>query len=368
MKTMNAKAKIGLVIAAAMFAFQSGVSVQAATFATPSTSSVTGTQTTQSTASNEQTSSVPKNAISVKHFGAKGDGTTNDTSDIQAAIDSASKNHVAVVYVPAGTYMIDATKSLEMHSNVTLQLSSDATLKAIPNNKGSYRIIRFAYVNNASVIGGNIVGERFQHKGTTGEDGMGIYVKASRDIKIANLTVKDCWGDGIYLGDTASNIDNKNITIKNVRSTGNRRNGITIITGENINVNNCTVANTQGTAPSDGLDIEPNHKTNVLKNISVNNLTSSHNVGNGFEVCTKNLNQSGQSIGITINGLHDTGSKHGLYVSKYLVSGTVNVIRSTWVGETAQPVLQEDNVAPSDSSAKVQANIIKVKFVKTASR
>lgn len=46
--------------------------------------------------------------VSVKDFGAVGDGVTDDTAAIQAALDAGAN----VVYVPAGTYRITATISI----------------------------------------------------------------------------------------------------------------------------------------------------------------------------------------------------------------------------------------------------------------
>ena len=61
--------------------------------------------------------------ISVKDFGAVGDGTTDDTTAIQAAINFAatavSGSTGAVVYFPTGTYMISTT--INMPNRVGLQ-------------------------------------------------------------------------------------------------------------------------------------------------------------------------------------------------------------------------------------------------------
>src|SRR5215510_10868069 len=73
--------------------------------------------------------------VTVKDKGAKGDGETNDTEAIQAAIDEVGGTG-GTVLVPKGAYMVDAVgkKRLTLKGDMTLKLSDDATLKAIPND------------------------------------------------------------------------------------------------------------------------------------------------------------------------------------------------------------------------------------------
>ena len=54
--------------------------------------------------------------VSVKDFGAKGNGTTDDTTAIQAAIDFACQ-YGGCVYLPTGLYKISAALSFVMNSN-----------------------------------------------------------------------------------------------------------------------------------------------------------------------------------------------------------------------------------------------------------
>ncbi len=61
----------------------------------------------------------PGSAIDVRHFGAKGDGKTDDTAAFQAAIDAAHTAGGGSVFVPAGTYRIEG--SLIIRRNVTLE-------------------------------------------------------------------------------------------------------------------------------------------------------------------------------------------------------------------------------------------------------
>ncbi len=66
--------------------------------------------------------------LNVKDFGAKGDGETDDTSFLQAAILTAPKN--GRVYVPAGVYRFT---HLFLKSDLVLELGKDAVLLAIPD-------------------------------------------------------------------------------------------------------------------------------------------------------------------------------------------------------------------------------------------
>ena len=56
-----------------------------------------------------------RDRVSVKDFGAKGDGTTDDYVAIQAAFDSVSASG-ETLYFPAGTYLISQTLKLKLLS------------------------------------------------------------------------------------------------------------------------------------------------------------------------------------------------------------------------------------------------------------
>ena len=67
--------------------------------------------------------------VSVKDFGAVGDGITNDTTAIQAAIDTLNSNGGGTLNVPTGTYLID---TINVKSNIYILCADGVTFNKTP--------------------------------------------------------------------------------------------------------------------------------------------------------------------------------------------------------------------------------------------
>jgi hypothetical protein len=92
--------------------------------------------------------------IDVMEYGAKGDGSTNDTAAIQAALDFAFTNPTRIpVYLPAGTFMFS---NLKINATVILQGASMSVtkLKRITGSTGTALREKTAAEGNASGASG----------------------------------------------------------------------------------------------------------------------------------------------------------------------------------------------------------------------
>jgi polygalacturonase len=249
-----------------------------------------------------------KNTVNIDN--TIGNDQNDDTANIQRAIDSISERGGGVVFFPQGTYYIDALESINVKDNVTLDFSNGVTLKALPNDSGNYAMINIENVKNVTLNGNvHIEGERKEHKGSSGEWGMGISIKGSQNISINDVNVSDCWGDGIYIGNADSGQTNQNISISNPVLENNRRQGISVITAIDLKI----------------LNIEPNANSERLQNISIVNPSTANNAGNGIQIYLGRLKGTKYPVDITVN---DTSKmKDG-----YKVLDTANVIGTIEIG------------------------------------
>ncbi|KAA9038685.1 right-handed parallel beta-helix repeat-containing protein [Ginsengibacter hankyongi] len=230
-----------------------------------------------------------KPEIWVNDIGANGTDTLNDTWAFQKAIDSMAGLGGGIVKVRSGNYYIDVDSSIKMKSNVELNMfDTSRKLIAIPTYSGKYRVILIQKADDVTIIGGKIIGEREKHSGPECahkcEQGYGITIAGSRNVKVTDSFITECWGDGIVLYG-ASGVDCKNITLLRVTCSNNRRQGLSILNGDGIIVDSCAFLNTHGTAPQDGIDIEPDAGT--TQNVIIKNCLISNNAGNGVEMNAK---------------------------------------------------------------------------------
>jgi len=229
--------------------------------------------------------SIGSKVISVRTAGAKGDGVHDDTAAFQAAINSLPSTG-GTITVPAGTYMIDALRSINLRSHTRLKLDPAAQLVAIPNSSTRSYVIKAWKLTDVEITGGAVVGERARHKGTTGEWGMGIDILASKNVYVHDLKVSNCWGDGIYLGaigSPGSAVVSSDVTVNRVVSNNNRRQGMSFGPVQRVYVVNSTFSNTNGTKPEAGIDIEPSTQGSA-QNIRVENSIITGNAGSGMEL------------------------------------------------------------------------------------
>lgn len=277
--------------------------------------------------------------VNVKNFGAIGNGVMNATAAIQAAVDALPANGGTVI-VPDGTYMIDATKGINLRSNVRLSLWGNAYLKAIPNNASFAAVVKVWNASNVEIVGGHIVGERNQHLGSNGL-GYGISIQESDTVYVHDITVSDSWGDGVLVGTTSGwrkFTPASNVTLNQVTVSNSRRQGLTITAANQVYVVNSSFTGSNGTAPQAGIDIEPQTIGSATR-VRIEKSGFSNNMGCGLEVhdavygltVTGNTAKANHGFGVFTLGAANVSITNNWLTQNYLFgvdidSGTQNVL------------------------------------------
>lgn len=218
---------------------------------------------------------------------AENNSTMDVTPYVQAALDTGKD-----VYIPNGTYMVDAMprdqggSCLRPVSNQKITLESEATLQAITNGLETYYILDIRDVSHVTIEGGTIQGERSTHTGTTGESGMGIAIYNSSYITVRNVVARDCWGDGLYVGGTGIDGVSSQVVIDNAKGINNRRQGLTIASVDGCRVIGGEFTGTSGIPPECGIDIEGNYSGTApkgrLRDIVIDGVRCTDNAGHGI--------------------------------------------------------------------------------------
>jgi hypothetical protein len=160
--------------------------------------------------------------ISVKDFGAVGDGVADDTAKIQAAI-TAYQGTNATVFFPRGTYKVTSTLSitgglrLEGESRAGAIISwTSTTLNVISiNTNPQVAVERLTFVGPSSATAGSIIGLT----GPTGTGNIFSYIsdcsfyhgfshvvtEAASDWTIDNCVFAEAVGTSVYVADILNN-------------------------------------------------------------------------------------------------------------------------------------------------------------------
>ncbi|BDU17493.1 right-handed parallel beta-helix repeat-containing protein [Lysobacter auxotrophicus] len=244
--------------------------------------------------------------VSVKNYGAVGDGVRDDTASFQAAINALPSTG-GTVQVPAGTYLIDPTVNVRLRSSMHLQLDPSAVLKAKPNAAERAYVLMAMQVNDVEISGGRIVGDRDTHLGTTGEWGHGIMIRGSNRVTVRDMHISNGWGDGISIGGAAQAsgavVPCTDVAISNIVSTNNRRQGLTIGCSRNVKVYDSEFSNSNGIAPQCGIDIEPDvNDLRTTDTVHIQNCLIRNNKGNGILVYKRVTGVTVKSCTMEYNG------------------------------------------------------------------
>ncbi len=208
------------------------------------------------------------------------------TKALQAAIDSGAKK--VIVDNVGKPWIVD---QMRLASNQELFFEKGVVVLA---KQGAFKgtgdsLFRADMLENVTLrgYGATLKMRRADYAGPEYKKGEWRHVldfRSCTNVRIYGLKLTKSGGDGIYLGSAGQGTTNKNVHIKDVICDRNYRQGISVITAEDLLIENCILRNTAGTAPSAGIDFEPNYSSERLVNSVMRNCISQNNAGGGYVV------------------------------------------------------------------------------------
>lgn len=234
--------------------------------------------------------------------GAKGDGSTDDTRAIQAAIDAASAAGGGTVILAGGTYLTgnpdggDTRVPVQVKSGVRLVIQAGATVRAQTGEWHSRGV--FEAVNQHDVVvegAGTIDGQRAHN---TGGELFGVYLRSVqrfvvRGLRIVNIPANTgknpggLGGDAVVLAYASREpmVPCRDGVVEGLYVENVERSGISPICAERVTIRDNTLCNINGNNPGSAMDLEPDVVGATIRDITIQ--------GNHVEQCT---------WGIIVNG------------------------------------------------------------------
>lgn len=269
------------------------------------------------------------------------DGSVDYTAYIQKAVNSYSK-----VAFPGFPILVN-DNGIKVPSNRYLTFLDKSEIILKPTSKSNYDIFRLENVSNVTFANPVIKGDRYKHQGTSGEWGHGIGVYGSTNINISKPEISECWGDGIYIAGNSRKHYSENIRIFKPTLTSNRRDGISVISVNGLEMTKPYIANSNGTSPFCGINIEPDNYSDEIKGVVISSPTTVNNLGSGIQIgLTKMYGKASKKVDILITDHTDIGSGIGLKsvcrttrrAGSEIMSGKVTAVNPNWKKNTVNPL------------------------------
>jgi FG-GAP-like repeat/RTX calcium-binding nonapeptide repeat (4 copies) len=287
---------------------------------------------------------------------AYGFNATDATATLQAAIDSGADR---VIVRNQGTpWLISST--IQLKSNQEIRFEPNVVVKAKSGSFLSNTVPLFQAlgINNIKLIGEGIGANQAtlamnknEFSSTSNSYGHIIGIRGTDNYTISGLTLTGAGGDGIIVDaysygqpiPTPNKLNySANGLIDNVTAISNRRNGLSIISAQNLLVTNSKFINTSDENPANGIDVEPDFSYNRLSNITIKNVDLSDNQGHGLGLIISALDNNSTPVSINIDGATiDRNGATGIKIGAY---GAPNYSNSNDPNSTPNGAINISNV------------------------
>ena len=260
--------------------------------------------------------------------------------------DDGTSTDYAIVDVNSGTYLtVPITMASDIidsnnidNNNIRIVFQENVEVRArsnsdpiFPNEFIDYNGIDsdclFRMMSRSNIIfdGNDTIFAMNKEEYTEGEQRHVIQMRSCTNIEIKSLTCKDSGGDGIHIS-----VDNNNaqkycdqILIDDVNCDNNRRCGISVISANDLTIQNCLIQNTNGTAPNSGIFFEPWNTDQQYTDIVIRDTIIRKNVAAGISITTGYLRDYSPDLSILCENLYIEGMGDANYNDSAIGVGAI---------------------------------------------
>ena len=197
---------------------------------------------------------------------------------------------------------------IQFPNNASLVLGPGTVIQARSGFSIYEKLLNIVNVSNVQIRGNGAIFRIIKRNIESGEYHC-LDIEGASDVSVAGISCLDSGGDGLYIG-PGSRGYSTHIQVTDSTFDNNRRQGMSIVSGIGVIIQRCSFTGTRGTAPADGIDIEPNGPDNFLQDILIQDSVTTGNAGNGVAIDVRNLNSSSPAVSVVIE--RHTSSKNQL--------------------------------------------------------
>jgi len=249
-------------------------------------------------------------------YGVVGDNVTDDTVNLQTAINTATANGNGLYITGRSAISIQGSSVpiLTIPSNANIKFMRGASLRLIgPYSTYSYSMMALWSVTNVTIDYPMLDGsQELQTLPPIQQDfGMGIDIRGGSGHTINHADIRDTWGDGIYIaGDNTTGAAPSSILITQPHILGAHRNNITVICANGLIIERPILENPLTNTPGCGIDFEPDSNADMLQNIEViNPICMNGNIGIAIDISSL-PGPVAQTVSIKISGTDQIGATY----------------------------------------------------------
>lgn len=256
-----------------------------------STGGSSGSGGTSTTAGN-----YPSGAVLASSFGWN---ATDATEAFENAIKSNS--NFIVIDKKASDWIIKPTRLFDI-KNKTIFFEPGVVLRAKSGAFGDSHAVLWMLTraSNVTIEGYGATLRMNKSEYTSGEFRHAFLLDHCDNITVKGLTFRDSGGDGINLNSYQNGGYSQNITIEDVKSINNKRQGMSIISAQDVWVRNSEFLSTSGAQPEAGVDLEPNKPNQRLVNINFIGCQFRNNNFAGFKIAPFLMNAGSIPISVKV--------------------------------------------------------------------